>query len=342
MLCFSLTYLPCPPGTDGFRTGLFTPDLAFEAIVKKQVVKLKEPCLKCVDLVIQELINTVRQCTSKCPLPAPLHPMPRTPPPTQPVLSPPDHKYLGASFHRWLPPLSRTCRASQKGLFPRAARFGQATQMLPSGQTGLFTPDMAFEAIVKKQIVKLKEPSLKCVDLVVSELATVIKKCAEKRCAGGACWNLEWQIHAIRFLYHLSPTNLWLTKRLLVHACAPSPSLHSAPCPPSCSCLPAGAALSSYPRLREETERIVTTYIREREGRTKDQILLLIDIEQSYINTNHEDFIGFANAQQRSTQLNKKRAIPNQVASPGCSHHSTMGVGEGARDDRNPVMALCT
>lgn len=39
---------------------------------------------------------------------------------------------------------------------------------------------MAFEAIVKKQLVKLKEPSLKCVDLVVSELATVIKKCAEK------------------------------------------------------------------------------------------------------------------------------------------------------------------
>lgn len=33
---------------------------------------------------------------------------------------------------------------------------------------------------MKKQIVKLKEPSLKCVDLVVSELATVIKKCAEK------------------------------------------------------------------------------------------------------------------------------------------------------------------
>lgn len=54
-----------PLGRGGFRTGLFTPDLAFEAIVKKQVVKLKEPCLKCVDLVIQELINTVRQCTSK-------------------------------------------------------------------------------------------------------------------------------------------------------------------------------------------------------------------------------------------------------------------------------------
>ncbi|XP_074977716.1 dynamin-2 isoform X5 [Caretta caretta] len=127
-------------------------------------------------------------------------------------------------------------------------------------RTGLFTPDLAFEAIVKKQVVKLKEPCLKCVDLVIQELINTVRQCTSK--------------------------------------------------------------LGSYPRLREETERIVTTYIREREGKTKDQILLLIDIELSYINTNHEDFIGFANcyteqhlttgAQQRSTQLNKKRAIPNQ------------------------------
>ncbi|XP_030645518.1 dynamin-2 isoform X9 [Chanos chanos] len=117
-------------------------------------------------------------------------------------------------------------------------------------RTGLFTPDLAFEAIVKKQILKLKAPSLKCVDLVVSELTTLVRKCAGK--------------------------------------------------------------LNSYPRLREETERIVTTHVREREGKTKDQVMLLIDIELSYINTNHEDFIGFANAQQRSTHVNKKRAIPNQ------------------------------
>uniref|UniRef100_A0A8C1UXW9 dynamin GTPase n=1 Tax=Cyprinus carpio TaxID=7962 RepID=A0A8C1UXW9_CYPCA len=74
--------------------------------------------------------------------------------------------------------------------------------------------------------------------------------------------------------------------------------------------------LGSYPRLREETERIVTTYVREREGKTKDQVLQLIDIELSYINTNHEDFIGFANAQQRNI-VNKKRAIPNQVIRKG-------------------------
>uniref|UniRef100_A0A673HZY7 dynamin GTPase n=1 Tax=Sinocyclocheilus rhinocerous TaxID=307959 RepID=A0A673HZY7_9TELE len=75
--------------------------------------------------------------------------------------------------------------------------------------------------------------------------------------------------------------------------------------------------LNSYPQLREETERIVTTYIRERESKTKDQVMLLIDIELSYINTNHEDFIGFANAQQRSAAVSKKRAMPNQVIRRG-------------------------
>ena len=45
-------------------------------------------------------------------------------------------------------------------------------------RVGLFTPDMAFEAIVKKQIDKLRSPAVKCVDMVMSELANVIKKCA--------------------------------------------------------------------------------------------------------------------------------------------------------------------
>uniref|UniRef100_A0A9J7X151 Dynamin-2 n=2 Tax=Cyprinus carpio TaxID=7962 RepID=A0A9J7X151_CYPCA len=117
-------------------------------------------------------------------------------------------------------------------------------------RTGLFTPDLAFEAIVKKQIQKLNEPCLKCIDMVVSELASTIHKCSEK--------------------------------------------------------------LAQYPMLREEMERIVTQHIRDRESRTKQQVLLLIDIELAYMNTNHEDFIGFANAQQRSSQMNKKKAAGNQ------------------------------
>ena len=38
---------------------------------------------------------------------------------------------------------------------------------------------MAFEEIVKRQIKKLLQPSLKCVDMVSNELGAVIQKCAE-------------------------------------------------------------------------------------------------------------------------------------------------------------------
>uniref|UniRef100_A0A8C0F7W2 Dynamin-2 n=1 Tax=Bubo bubo TaxID=30461 RepID=A0A8C0F7W2_BUBBB len=133
-------------------------------------------------------------------------------------------------------------------------------------RTGLFTPDMAFEAIVKKQIVKLKGPCLKSVDLVMQELINTVKKCTKK--------------------------------------------------------------LATYPRLCEETERIVAGYIREREEKTKDQVLLLIDIQVSYINTNHEDFIGFANAQQRSSQVNKS-AVGNQVIRKGWLTINNIGIMKG-------------
>lgn len=49
----------------GIRVGLFTPDMAFEAIVKKQISQLKEPILKCIDLVVQELSSVVRLCTER-------------------------------------------------------------------------------------------------------------------------------------------------------------------------------------------------------------------------------------------------------------------------------------
>ena len=39
---------------------------------------------------------------------------------------------------------------------------------------------MAFEAIVKKQIARLTEPSIKVIDLVVQELTNVVRTVAEK------------------------------------------------------------------------------------------------------------------------------------------------------------------
>ena len=48
-----------------FRTGLFTPDMAFETIVKRQICKLKEPSLKCVDMVVEELTKVAHKITDK-------------------------------------------------------------------------------------------------------------------------------------------------------------------------------------------------------------------------------------------------------------------------------------
>uniref|UniRef100_A0AAR2K2A1 dynamin GTPase n=1 Tax=Pygocentrus nattereri TaxID=42514 RepID=A0AAR2K2A1_PYGNA len=134
-------------------------------------------------------------------------------------------------------------------------------------RTGLFTPDMAFETIVKRQIFKIKEPCQKCVDMVISELVNTVRQCTKK--------------------------------------------------------------LAQYPMLREEMERIVTQHIRDRESRTKDQVMLLIDIELAYMNTNHEDFIGFANAQQRSSQMSKKKAAGNQVIRKGWLTINNIGIMKG-------------
>ncbi|XP_041974596.1 dynamin isoform X5 [Aricia agestis] len=139
-------------------------------------------------------------------------------------------------------------------------------------RVGLFTPDMAFEAIVKKQIARLKEPCLKCVDLVVQELSNVVRVCTER--------------------------------------------------------------MSRYPRLREETERIIMSHVRSREQQCKDQLVLLIDCELAYMNTNHEDFIGFANAQNQSENATKTRsALGNQVIRKGfmCIHN--LGIMKGGSRD---------
>nr|XP_016996101.1 dynamin isoform X1 [Drosophila takahashii]XP_016996102.1 dynamin isoform X1 [Drosophila takahashii]XP_016996103.1 dynamin isoform X1 [Drosophila takahashii]XP_016996105.1 dynamin isoform X1 [Drosophila takahashii]XP_016996106.1 dynamin isoform X1 [Drosophila takahashii] len=136
-------------------------------------------------------------------------------------------------------------------------------------RVGLFTPDMAFEAIVKRQIALLKEPVIKCVDLVVQELSVVVRMCTSK--------------------------------------------------------------MSRYPRLREETERIITTHVRQREHSCKEQILLLIDFELAYMNTNHEDFIGFANAQNKSENANKTgtRQLGNQVIRKGHMVIQNLGIMKG-------------
>ncbi|KAL7396568.1 hypothetical protein ABVT39_008010 [Epinephelus coioides] len=137
-------------------------------------------------------------------------------------------------------------------------------------RTGLFTPDMAFEAIVKKQMSRLKGPCIQFVEMVSQELINTVSQCISE--------------------------------------------------------------LSSFPKLQNETERIVTTEIREQESKCRDQVLLLIDIQLAYINTKHEDFIGFTNAQQTYNQSNKKTVAGtagNHVIRKGWLTISNIGIMKG-------------
>uniref|UniRef100_A0A0N5A7N0 Dynamin n=1 Tax=Syphacia muris TaxID=451379 RepID=A0A0N5A7N0_9BILA len=139
-------------------------------------------------------------------------------------------------------------------------------------RVGLFTPDMAFEAIVKKQIERLKEPSLKCVDLVVNELASVVRQCTE--------------------------------------------------------------CIARYPRLRDEIERIVTTNMREKEQIAKQQIAMIVDYELAYMNTNHEDFIGFSNysAEAKASSSQTKKNLGNQVIRKGWLSVHNISFVRGSKD----------
>ena len=138
-------------------------------------------------------------------------------------------------------------------------------------RVGLFTPDKAFELVVKRQIQMLKEPALKCIDLVITELSAILKTITEK--------------------------------------------------------------LARYPRFRDEIDRVVTTHIREREQRAKDHIGQMVEVELAYMNTNHEDFIGFTRAAQGAAEQPQKQKIGNQVIRKGyLAIHNVGGFMRGARD----------
>uniref|UniRef100_A0A672NRK5 dynamin GTPase n=1 Tax=Sinocyclocheilus grahami TaxID=75366 RepID=A0A672NRK5_SINGR len=123
-------------------------------------------------------------------------------------------------------------------------------------RTVLFTPDMAFETIVKRQIAKIKEPCQKCVDLVINELVNMVRQCTKK--------------------------------------------------------------LAQYPMLREEMERIQRVFF------SCHQVMLLIDIELAYMNTNHEDFIGFA-----KTNILNKYSTPIYVIRKGWVTINNIGIMKG-------------
>ena len=71
--------------------------------------------------------------------------------------------------------------------------------------------------------------------------------------------------------------------------------------------------MQRFPVLRDECETLVGTEIRECEKQASDHAMRMVDIELSYMNTNHPDFIGFAKAS--STTARKERGPNNSGGS---------------------------
>lgn len=128
---------------------------------------------------------------------------------------------------------------------------------------GLFTPDQAFAAIVRKQIERLRDPALECLGWVFQELSLVLMTCCGK--------------------------------------------------------------MGRYPRLRDESERLIKMCLNEKDHSTHDQIALLIEVELAYINTMHEDFVGLhqpggpsqSNGSDQSNGSNISNRLGNQVIRKG-------------------------
>nr|QWX94534.1 dynamin [Platynereis dumerilii] len=134
---------------------------------------------------------------------------------------------------------------------------------------GLFTPDEAFDVIVKDQIKRLETPTMKVVEMVINELLDVIRKSSHK--------------------------------------------------------------MERYPLLQEHCDRLTCAYVRRCEQAVKDQLMLSINVHHTYMNTNHEDFIGFQGAQQQAESRVQQKKLTNQVIRKGFLSIHTGGL-RGSRE----------
>lgn len=55
---------PHPTPLQGPRPSLFVPEVSFELLVKKQVKRLEEPSLRCVELVHEEMQRIIQHCSN--------------------------------------------------------------------------------------------------------------------------------------------------------------------------------------------------------------------------------------------------------------------------------------
>jgi len=73
------------------------------------------------------------------------------------------------------------CEMAKVGVDEKTMRkeIAMTIRNIHAVRTGLFTPDQAFEEVVKSQIRKLKDPISKCVTAACAEVVNVLTKCSE-------------------------------------------------------------------------------------------------------------------------------------------------------------------
>lgn len=166
----------------------------------------------------------------------------------------------------------------------------------------LFVPEISFELLVKRQIRRLEEPSLRCVELVHEEMQRIVQ-------------------HAF--------TQVMEVKR--------------------------------FPRLHDKIVEVVTNLLHRRLPSTNEMVENLVQIELSYINTNHPDFTDGAslvssitmNHEMERKRLSKYNSLANgplegvrsQTSTPDASpvHRpdrdtsANTSFGPSAPTDKNPV-----
>lgn len=121
----------------------------------------------------------------------------------------------------------------------------------------LYAPFMAFETVVRMQILQLEKPIMTCVDLVVEELSNAVRNCTQRV---SHCVKLQSQNHQ----------NETILKAFLFRL---------------------NTQISSYPTFRDNIENYIMTFIHKNRLQFQTNVLSLIKMEASYMNTRHEDFI---------------------------------------------------
>ncbi len=128
-------------------------------------------------------------------------------------------------------------------------QIGYAIQNILGVRTGLFTPDKAFDLVIRSQIEKLEDPTNEMLDLVSNHLLEALKAATTEQ-------------------------------------------------------------LGQFPLLQREIESRSRVQLALLVQKTREQLMELLKYELGYINTRHEDFVGFNYAEQKAYSRVLKRRHP--------------------------------